>query len=126
MEQSCLVCRRPGFAEERARWGCDHALDQPWDQVDCWRCRDEPRRWQQFCDVCDGERSLGLYRCPHAMVDDWIHTMMRNAQLMERGLNPLGAPIDDWPAKVVDAVWLLLAEKARIEKQVMERAARGR
>lgn len=122
---SCLVCQRPEFVEQREEWGCDKPTREAQLTVECWACRNEHAAHARFCELCDGARELPVHECPRSLLNGWRAGVLELAMLVDKGIDPFGVPVDDWPATLHEAIMFVLGEKYRIDEQAIERAREG-
>lgn len=116
------MCREEDFLPRRGEWGCDGPTDEAWGEIECHTCVDEPRKlYRQHCRTCDGDEVLPLRECPNRMVGAYEQAILRYATLLEKHVWPFAVPAGDCPASLVDAIVFVVAAKARIEDETLER-----
>lgn len=117
--QSCTQCRKPWNADLRVKWGCDAPTSAP--QVKAMSCpcfRQDPS-----CRECGGSGKISIHRCPRALVQEVHYEVCRAVTHLEVGILPAAGGWGDQSASMVQAMKLVLSEKAAYEKQ---RAAAAR
>lgn len=81
--------------------------------MECWACRGK----SEDCPVCEGKHRIELRQCPRKLYGNGETLVCLAAQFLENGLLPTG--FEGWtelPAKLVDAIALVTAEREYIRK----------
>lgn len=118
VEQSCLVCKRN--PERRAAWGCDAPAPQPTLSIDCPFCE---RRFDD-CPHCNGKGSIDFDRCPFALTSQRHFDVCQAAVFAEVGLLPGTGGWAEQGCTFLDALCIVLREKAEYERIAAKQAQR--
>lgn len=121
VEQSCRVCRKPGNDDLRARWGCDEPTPYPQFLLDCPTCEGKHAE----CDDCRGIGRIEYRDCPFRHVTQRELDVCTAAVLIEQtGILPASGGWFEQSAVFLDAVSIVLREKAKYDEARQERHAR--
>lgn len=124
LEQTCWLCRQPENVDLRRQWGCHEDAAEPWIELECWNCRDQPPEARPLCWICEGRLRVPVHRCPHSMMGTAEVFACEASTLLEAGLLPFQAR--GWsslPATLMRAIGIVSQERARIRDRMMARNA---
>lgn len=120
MEQTCWLCKLPENGDLRERWGCENPTKEPWTEIECWLCEEQPDNARHLCTLCDGTARLPVYDCPWKMIGDREVFICQAVSQAEVGILPFhGIGWAELPGTTLDAMQLVGRIKFEIERKEM-------